>query len=134
MFIALYKTKVKPTLEIDYIGFVHGKPDEVPMLISFHYAFTKGSLLTVCWSSGFVSFIPLIYSKKKDLERANGSIRSIDSLSFFTSKYANGSMNESLFINSFSSPRRTPVKPLTPNSHADSVVAQRRPYLFSRRN
>lgn len=62
-YIAVFRTRTKPMLEIVPCGFVAGHPEEVPQLISFHPHYSDGALLTVCWShrykgSGRVGFVP----------------------------------------------------------------------------
>ncbi|CAH1788749.1 unnamed protein product [Owenia fusiformis] len=60
-YIAVYRTKLHPVLEIMPCGFIKGKDGELPNDISFQNEFKDGALLTVVWSSGRVSHIPLIY-------------------------------------------------------------------------
>jgi len=60
--VAVFKTRLKPTFEIMPSGFVRGPPNTVPELVTFQQDFKKGALLTVCWSDGCVSFIPLLFS------------------------------------------------------------------------
>lgn len=60
-YIALFRTRTAPTFEMFPIGFVSGPHGESAQLISFYNGFENGSLLTVCWSSGLVSHVPLYY-------------------------------------------------------------------------
>lgn len=123
-YIALYKTIIRPNLEISPIGFVHGLSAEIPLLISFHDYFKSGSLLTVCWNSGVVSYIPLLFdTKSKKSLYSNGTPRSLTS--FCSSPHSTISHNS------------TPVKRSSVNSSLlqfapnDSVLSPRRPLLFS---
>ncbi|XP_067125534.1 aladin [Centruroides vittatus] len=59
--IAIFRTKVKPILEIHPLGFVRGLPTESVQLMTFHDHFHQGALLTVCWSSGRIVNIPFLY-------------------------------------------------------------------------
>lgn len=59
--IAVFRTKVKPVLEIHPLGFVRGLPTESVQLMSFHDNFQQGALLTVCWNSGRIANIPFIF-------------------------------------------------------------------------
>lgn len=63
-FIALFRTRLKPVLEITSCGFIRGDVDERPCFISFQKNFRAGALLTVCWSNtrngtGRIGYIPL---------------------------------------------------------------------------
>ncbi|KAJ7375507.1 hypothetical protein OS493_002281 [Desmophyllum pertusum] len=60
--VAVFKTRLKPTFEVMPSGFVRGPPNTVPELVTFQQDFKKGALLTVCWSDGSISFIPLLFS------------------------------------------------------------------------
>ncbi|XP_070565032.1 aladin-like [Ptychodera flava] len=59
--VAVFRTRLKPVFEIMPCGFVKGYPGDIPQLISFQPKFNKGALLTVCWLSGRVSFVPLYF-------------------------------------------------------------------------
>ncbi|XP_023223058.1 LOW QUALITY PROTEIN: aladin-like [Centruroides sculpturatus] len=59
--IAIFRTKVKPILEIHPLGFVRGLPTESVQLMTFHDHFYQGALLTVCWSSGRIVNIPFFF-------------------------------------------------------------------------
>ncbi|XP_065053268.1 aladin-like [Rhopilema esculentum] len=59
--IGLFRTALEPVFEILPCGFVTGHPSETPLAISFLPNFNKGALLLVCWSSGMVSQIPLLF-------------------------------------------------------------------------
>lgn len=60
--VALFKTRLEPTFEIMPSGFVRGPPNTSPQLVTFQQDFKKGALLTICWSNGSMSFIPLLFS------------------------------------------------------------------------
>lgn len=60
-YVALFRTRTSPVFEVFPCGFVSGPPGEEAQLISFYDGFNCGSLLTVCWSSGLVSHVPLFY-------------------------------------------------------------------------
>ncbi|KAK8756282.1 hypothetical protein V5799_001015 [Amblyomma americanum] len=60
-YIALFRTRTAPTFEMFPMGFVSGPSGESAQLISFYNGFDSGSLLTVCWSNGWVSHVPLYY-------------------------------------------------------------------------
>ncbi|XP_006825420.1 aladin-like [Saccoglossus kowalevskii] len=59
--VALFRTRIKPVFEIMPCGFVKGHKDDMPQLVSFQPNFNKGALLTICWLSGRVSFVPLFF-------------------------------------------------------------------------
>lgn len=62
-FIALFRTRLKPALEITPCGFIRGNDGEVPCYLCFQKNYKSGALLTVCWSglneSGRIGYIPL---------------------------------------------------------------------------
>ncbi|XP_037290581.2 aladin [Rhipicephalus microplus] len=60
-YVALFRTKTSPVFQMFPCGFVSGPPGESAQLISFYNGFEGGSLLTVCWSNGLVSHVPLCY-------------------------------------------------------------------------
>ena len=127
----MYKTVIRPNLEMTPIGFVHGLPSEIPLHISFNNSFRNGSLLTVCWNSGVVSYIPLQFDSKTNKSMyTSGTPRSLTS-------FCVASPNRSITSNN-SSLRGTPLRPskvlnsplihFTPN---DSVLSPKRPLLFT---
>ncbi|RWS15000.1 aladin-like protein [Dinothrombium tinctorium] len=123
-YIAIFKTRVKPNLEISPIGFIHGLQSEVPVVMNFHPAFKKGSLLSVCWSSGYVSHIPFEYTpNSKQNGLSHNTPRCLTSFCV-----ASPSRNSSLC-----SPLKdlSNTSPLTFKSR-DSVLSPRKPLLFSR--
>jgi len=129
--LAVYRTRIKPSLEITSIGFIHGLKDELPLCYSFHYAFKNGSLLTVCWSSGYVSHIPLQYDQNdknnRTLNRTQLNATNVRSLtSFCMSQIMNNDENTS-FIQPNTSTLNITKKYFT----QDSVVSPRKPLLFT---
>ncbi|XP_048579838.1 aladin isoform X2 [Nematostella vectensis] len=60
--VVMFKTRLKPTFEVLPSGFVQGPPDTIPQLIAFQQNFKHGAVLTVCWSDGTISFVPLLYT------------------------------------------------------------------------
>ncbi|XP_065515823.1 aladin isoform X1 [Lathamus discolor] len=59
--IALFRTRNSPVFELLPCGFLRGERGAQPQLIAFHPCFQQGALLTVCWSTGTVSHIPLFF-------------------------------------------------------------------------
>lgn len=75
--VAVFKTRLKPSFEIMPCGFVRGPPETVPQIVTFQEDFKKGALLTVCWSDGSVSFIPLLFSPSSSVGSfQNGALKS----------------------------------------------------------
>jgi aladin len=72
-FLAVFRTNTRSILEIEPLGLIHGLPGEKPLLMDFHDSFKKGSLLTICWSSGFLSHIPFQYSVLPAVTRHPGA-------------------------------------------------------------
>ncbi|KAL3831795.1 hypothetical protein ACJMK2_023499 [Sinanodonta woodiana] len=58
-YIAVFRTKIYPVLDITPCGFVKGFEGETPQHIAFQPKFDRGALLTVIWSSGRLSYIPM---------------------------------------------------------------------------
>lgn len=59
--VALFRTKISPVLEITPCGFVQGGKATVPHHISFQPKYDHGAVLTVVWSNGRISYVPLYY-------------------------------------------------------------------------
>ncbi|KAL5007306.1 hypothetical protein ScPMuIL_016112 [Solemya velum] len=59
--VALFRTRILPVLEILPCGFVRGPDSDIPQHIAFQPKFEKGALLSVVWSSGKLSYVPLYY-------------------------------------------------------------------------
>ena len=129
-YLAVYRTKIKPSLEIVSIGFIHGLKDEMPLCYSFHNAFKSGALLTVCWSSGYVSHIPLQYNQNdknnKTLNKSQFNATNVRSLTSFCMSQMMSDENTS-FIQPNTSTMNVTKKYLT----QDAVISPRKPVLFS---
>lgn len=59
--IGLFTTSLDPIFEIRPCGFITGYSEELPLAVSFLPNFGKGALLMVCWSTGMLSQIPLLF-------------------------------------------------------------------------
>ncbi|XP_039271464.2 aladin-like [Styela clava] len=57
--IALFSTSEDPSFSITAKGFLQGKEGVSPVFIAFKLNFDMGACLTVCWSNGSVSYIPM---------------------------------------------------------------------------
>lgn len=66
--IVLLRTKVDLTLEVTPCGLVQGEVTSVPHHISFQPKYDNGALLTVVWSTGNVTYIPLHFVPSRDVE------------------------------------------------------------------
>lgn len=107
-YLALYKTWSKSLLELTPIGFIHGSKGEKPTLIAFHDYYKHGSLLTVCWSSGTISYIPLQYDNFKPNQSVikNGTPRRLTSFCLSSPSSARSNLNSSrVSRHSIASPR-----------------------------
>jgi len=60
-FIALFRTRYSPTLNLFPCGVLRGQPDEVPSTMQFRPIFEDGALLTVAWSSGRVQHVSFTF-------------------------------------------------------------------------
>ncbi|XP_018333374.1 aladin-like isoform X2 [Agrilus planipennis] len=61
-YVAIFRTKVHPVLQIFASVFIAGAPEESPCLIQFQKNFKHGACLTVAWSSGRLQHFPIVYS------------------------------------------------------------------------
>lgn len=59
--VAVFRTRIHPVIDISPCGYVKGETGDTPHIIRFQPGFKQGALLAVCWSSGKVQFIPLIF-------------------------------------------------------------------------
>lgn len=59
--VVLFRTKVSPVLEITPCGYIRGVNSAIPYHISFQPRYDNGALLTVVWSSGTVTYVPLYF-------------------------------------------------------------------------
>lgn len=60
-YVAVFRTRLQPTLEITPCGFVKGIDGETAELIQFQPNYKKGALLTVVWSSGRIGYVPMYF-------------------------------------------------------------------------
>ncbi|XP_071158564.1 aladin-like [Mytilus edulis] len=66
--IVLFRTKVDLVLEITPCGFVQGEPTAIPHHISFQPKYDNGAVLSVIWSTGNLTYIPLYFVPSRDVE------------------------------------------------------------------
>ncbi|XP_046847246.1 aladin-like isoform X2 [Xenia sp. Carnegie-2017] len=65
-YIPVFKTNIENVLDLIPSGLIHGLPSNgQPQLISFQKNFTQGALLSVVWSNGEMSFVPMLFTPKK---------------------------------------------------------------------
>lgn len=153
-YLAVFRTSVRSILEIEPLGYIHGNPGEKPLAMDFHDLFKKGSLLTICWSSGFVSHVPFKYEPQGSVTKnrpvdANVRNRSVSTTS--TPRNLTSYCRSPLLSSPLPSPIGTPglrpatvtdslnVTPTSTSTHmtkhflsSDSVITPRKPTLFSR--
>ncbi|XP_060564071.1 LOW QUALITY PROTEIN: aladin-like [Ruditapes philippinarum] len=60
-YVAVFRTKLFPVLEITSCGFVKGFDGEKAEFIEFQPNYSKGAMLTVIWSSGRVGYVPMYF-------------------------------------------------------------------------
>ncbi|XP_060560181.1 aladin-like [Ruditapes philippinarum] len=60
-YVAVFRTKLFPVLEITSCGFVKGFDSEKAEFIEFQPNYSKGAMLTVIWSSGRVGYVPMYF-------------------------------------------------------------------------
>ncbi|XP_078320217.1 aladin-like [Crassostrea virginica] len=58
-YVALFRTRTNPMLEITPCGLVQGETGEYPLHVSFQPSFDRGALLSVVWSSGTPRYVHL---------------------------------------------------------------------------
>ncbi|EDV26253.1 uncharacterized protein TRIADDRAFT_54056 [Trichoplax adhaerens] len=73
--IVTFLTTLKPNFRISLCGFIRGEANETPDLIEFHSSRINKTLLSVCWSSGYMSFIPFYLNELRQI-RQTGTINS----------------------------------------------------------
>lgn len=151
-FLAAFRTQTRSILEVEPLGLIHGLPGEKPLLMDFHDAFKKGSVLTICWSSGFLSHVPFQYDvvpaptagdRKRVASVTTSTPRSLTSFCrspmLMSSPQASPIPNQGQLMTrsytSFMSDDPT-LSFASPSSHhhllsSDSVMSPRRPVLFS---
>ncbi|KAK3108185.1 hypothetical protein FSP39_002817 [Pinctada imbricata] len=66
-YVALFRTKTSPVLDITPCGLVYGPMGNIPHTISFQPNYDKGALLTVVWSNGELQYIPLYFIARNDV-------------------------------------------------------------------
>lgn len=152
-YLAAFRTSAKSILDIEPLGLIHGVAGETPLLMDFHDAFKKGSVLTICWSSGFLSHIPFQYEPATS--RKEGDKKRVASVTTSTPRSLTSFCRSPILM---SSPQASPIAsqrphaarsymsfmsddatlsfsgPHTPHHHmlsSDSVMSPRRPLLFS---
>lgn len=155
-YLAAFRTSTKSILEIEPLGLIHGLPGEKPLILDFHDAFRKGSVLTICWSSGFLSHVPFQYEPGSGSKVGNK--KRVASVTTSTPRSLTSFCRSPMLM---SSPQASPIhSPVTNHrSHAipnylsfmsddatlsfsspttrhhmlssDSVMSPRRPLLFS---
>ncbi|KAG1665309.1 Aladin [Nymphon striatum] len=82
--IALFRTRTKPSFEIFPCGYILGSSDSFPSYMAFKPNYDKGALLTVCWSSGDVSHIPLLFIPTSEAKNKSLSIKYDETRSFIS--------------------------------------------------
>jgi aladin len=70
-YIAVFETRLKPILELVPCGFIRGHAGEIPNIISFQPKVKTGALLTVIWSSGRLSHIPMYFIPAMSIETSH---------------------------------------------------------------
>jgi hypothetical protein len=72
-YLAVFKTSAKMMLVVEPLGIIHGEPGERALSMDFDASFTRGSLLSVVWSTGYVSHIPFSYDPtvKKNVNKTS---------------------------------------------------------------
>lgn len=153
-YLAVFKTTVRSILEIEPLGYIHGKPGEKPLAMDFHDSYKRGSLLTICWSSGLVSHIPFAYetqgalakNRTLDLSRTRNNCSASSTPRNLTSYCRSPLLSSPLMPSPIGTPRNQQSDSFTdgpsntsgtgyPSKHflsSDSVISPRKPTLFSR--
>lgn len=152
-YLAVFKTSVRSILEIEPLGYIHGNPGEKPLAMDFHDSFKKGSLLTICWSSGFISHLPFQYELQSTVHKNRSldvsRVRNVSTTS--TPRNLTSYCRSPLLSSPLPSPIATPSRhhgtpneslnltPSTSSTHvtkhflsSDSVITPRKPTLFSK--
>ncbi|KAK3878112.1 hypothetical protein Pcinc_017224 [Petrolisthes cinctipes] len=65
--LALFHTHTHPSLHLAPGGFICGEPGCVPVTVSFQQNLSSGAVLSVVWSSGKVTHLPMRYSSRDPL-------------------------------------------------------------------
>ncbi|XP_078321065.1 aladin-like [Crassostrea virginica] len=69
-YVALFRTRTNPMLEITPCGLVQGETGEYPLHVSFQPSFDRGALLSVVWSSGALRYVPLYFIPSGEIQNA----------------------------------------------------------------
>nr|XP_022304048.1 aladin-like [Crassostrea virginica] len=69
-YVALFRTRTNPMLEITPCGLVQGETGEYPLHVSFQPSFDRGALLSVVWSSGALRYVPLYFIPSDEIQNA----------------------------------------------------------------
>lgn len=67
-YVALFRTRINPMLEITPCGLIQGDSGEYPLHVSFQPSFDKGALLSIIWSSGVVRYVPLYFIPSEEIQ------------------------------------------------------------------
>ncbi|XP_028402872.1 aladin-like isoform X2 [Dendronephthya gigantea] len=69
-YIPVFKTNLENIFDLVPSGFIHGAPsDGQPQNLSFQQNYRQGALLSIIWSSGKISFVPMIFSPRAMIRR-----------------------------------------------------------------
>ncbi|KAJ8900930.1 hypothetical protein NDN08_000228 [Rhodosorus marinus] len=69
--VAIYSTRLRPTFQMNPIGWVRGTRDSGPALsIAFKPCFKSGSLLAVLWANRTISFVQMLFKPSADRVQA----------------------------------------------------------------
>lgn len=151
-YLAAFKTSAKMMLVVEPLGIIHGEPGERAVSMDFDLAYSRGSLLSVVWSSGFVSHIPFAYDAtvKKSHKTSTPTTRSLTQLcvspllkspaaspiSSNTSQTTYRGLGRHV-IPDITFTTATPHQAINSGSlllASDSVITPRKPHLFSCRS
>ena len=151
-YLAVFKTSAKSMLVFEPLGFIHGETGEKAVAFDFDASFTKGSLLSIVWSTGYVSHIPFSYDPtvKKSRQQqqplqttSTPTARSLTSMCvsplikspaaspIFSSNITQRGTGRVVPDFTFSSPSPQHVNSGSLLLMSDSVMTPRKPVLFS---
>lgn len=66
--IVLFRTKIDIMVQVTPCGFLQGEVTAIPHHISFQPKYDNGAVLTVVWSTGSVTYVPLYFVPSRDVE------------------------------------------------------------------
>ncbi|KAF7494282.1 Aladin [Sarcoptes scabiei] len=128
--IAVYDTQLNPGLRIKPLFLIKSGFHTTPrcLLISFHNSYIdSGSLLTICWSNGHLTHLPISNNPMQEQSLVNENLQetSIRSLTSLCSSFDESLLSIDL-RNSTPTTARTPIKHLTNglNGKSQSKIAQ----------